>query len=65
MSDKWEDYESGPFCRHWTDPSMCEVCMAGCAVCGHSGFDHAFGDPALCSVCECLGFEEKEQIDGE
>ena len=29
---EWEDYESGPFCRHWGDPESCDEV---CATCGH------------------------------
>ncbi len=43
--DDWEDYETGPFCRHWLHPSDCD---AHCPKCGASpaepcdrGVDHA------------------------
>ncbi len=46
MSDErddeyWENYESGPFCRHWSDPIDCEEV---CATCGHGCTDHAYED---------------------
>lgn len=22
----WANYESGPFCRHWSDPGSCDEC---------------------------------------
>lgn len=25
-------YDSGPFCRHWSDPADCDIL---CATCGH------------------------------
>ena len=42
--DAWDDYESGPYCVHWDDPSDCEE---KCAICGgecrfHRGRDHEF-----------------------
>ena len=56
MSDDWDDYETGPFCRHWDHPSDCtEPCM-----CGHHCRWHAGGD---CNVddCQCLEFEEAKR----
>lgn len=58
MTDEWEDYESGPFCRHWSDPADCEeVC-----VCGHGCIEHAWDGDTLCDVqdCDCLEWREKE-----
>jgi hypothetical protein len=31
VTDDWQ-VESGPYCRHWSDPSDCDV---SCATCGH------------------------------
>ena len=46
-----EDYDTGPFCRHWRDPGDCED---KCAACGHRCADHRFGDgETSCYVCEC------------
>ena len=28
----WEDYESGPFCRHWHETWDCTECCARCEV---------------------------------
>jgi hypothetical protein len=25
----WEDYESGPFCEHWSTPGSCSECALG------------------------------------
>lgn len=46
------DYpESGPFCRHWADPSDCEE---RCFRCGHScGAHHPDDD---CDHCDCAGW---------
>lgn len=33
----WDDFESGPFCRHWHDPIDCVVC---CFACGLTCRDH-------------------------
>jgi len=28
MDDEYEEFDSGPFCIHWVDPSECdEVCL--------------------------------------
>lgn len=60
QTDSWEDYESGPFCRHWSDPSDCVI---ACENCGHRCPEHAYdsGDRA-CQVddCECIAWEEPE-----
>lgn len=52
----WEDYSSGPFCRHWGDPSDCEET---CAECGHRCGIH-YGDDGEChdSGCKCLKWVE-------
>ncbi len=36
-TEDWADYESGPFCRHYGDPSDCSE---KCAVCGHECHEH-------------------------
>lgn len=28
--DEWADYESGPYCQHWQDPSDCDYVCANC-----------------------------------
>lgn len=56
----WENYESGPYCRHWADPSDCEICLSGCANCGHSGLEHDFEDNGKCNECsDCPGWKDK------
>jgi hypothetical protein len=49
MSDEG-DYESGPFCRHWGDPSDCEE---KCATCGHRCPEHEFVAPGPCMEDNC------------
>ncbi len=54
MTD-WENYESGPFCPHWTTPSECsEVCK-----CGHLCSQHCFFD-GDCEIedCPCTKFTD-------
>lgn len=60
------DYESGPFCRHWADPSDCEV---KCATCGHGCTMHGYGyeqpgcdgvDHFDTEVCHCPEWNEPE-----
>lgn len=49
----WENYETGPFCRHWGDPSDCDELCKGC---GHKCREHSYGnDDAECMEdgCEC------------
>lgn len=59
MTDRdWTDYESGPFCRHWSDPADCDKMCAGC---GHGCTSHYFGDgESACadSACDCAGWVE-------
>lgn len=31
-ADDWSDYNSGPFCRHYSDPYDCDT---PCGSCGH------------------------------
>lgn len=55
--DCYAGYDSGPFCRHWDDPSECgERCLS----CQHRCVDHEFGDSAECDEdgCECRGWAE-------
>lgn len=56
-NDEWEDYESGPFCRHWSDP---EDCDAVCVTCGHGCTRHDFGVPGECfeDGCDCVKWIE-------
>lgn len=51
----WSEYESGPFCRHWSDPWECEnVCK-----CGHTCPEHSSCDNS-CNVegCDCQEWAE-------
>jgi len=36
-ADDWQDYESGPFCRHFGDPTDCDE---KCARCGKTCASH-------------------------
>lgn len=53
----WSLYESGPFCRHWSDPSDCEE---KCATCGHLCREHVYGTDSECmeNGCGCEKFVE-------
>lgn len=65
MSDADDDrdystYDSGPFCRHWIDPSGCDQL---CATCGHRCVMHNLGDgESGCEEdgCECLVWKDDE-----
>lgn len=62
--DRWDNYESGPFCRHWSDPESCEQCNTGCKDCYHSGLVHDWADGS-CSLCKCKEWKDpytKEEI---
>ena len=62
VEDSLEDYQTGPFCRHWYDPADCPICAAGCANCGHSGIVHDFEAPGECFECDdCPGWQDKEE----
>ena len=56
----WENYQTGPFCRHWSDPSDCDEV---CATCGHKCTEHDFEAPGECMVdgCKCKAFADKNE----
>lgn len=47
----WDDYESGPFCRHWSDPGDCDEL---CANCKHK----CHGDECREDGCNCTEWKE-------
>lgn len=55
-----QEWDSGPFCRHFGDPSDCaEVC----ARCGHRCVDHQYGDGesfCLDEDCDCPSWEDED-----
>jgi len=54
--DTWEDYETGPFCRHWLDPYDCdEPCVCGHPCCRHSNYTDG-----SCNECDCEHFTDVE-----
>lgn len=61
MSDDeqdWSDDQSGPFCRHFSDPSDCDI---KCAACGHRCPDHGYGDgdrECMAPDCQCQEWKE-------
>ena len=49
------DVDSGPFCRHWGDPSDCAwLCTCGDRCDAHSAHDDS------CRECDCLKFVDAE-----
>lgn len=56
MTDEKEDldYDSGPYCRHWSDPSECRQL---CGRCRHTCTSHWEG----CDVdgCACTEFDDE------
>lgn len=57
--ESWDGYESGPFCRHYSDPSDCDE---KCAACGHECRRHDQYDPGECleDNCTCNAWKEAE-----
>ena len=54
-----QDWDSGPFCRHWSDCDCEEVC----ANCGHRCTAHSYGDDetdCLEDDCDCQAWVESE-----
>ena len=53
----WENYETGPFCRHYSDP--CD-CKEPCERCGHECRAHGAGvdndEPCSEKGCDCQGW---------
>lgn len=56
MMDWWDDYESGPFCRHYDNPIDCDIV---CATCGHGCVEHEVYVDTRCYECDC-----EEWVDG-
>ena len=52
MSDTdWTDYESGPFCRHWSSPSDCDEL---CGECQHRCTAHEMTEgESGCNETDC------------
>lgn len=53
----WQDYETGPFCRHWGSLGDCDDT---CARCGHTCNLHLDGEPCDEPGCECPEWVEGE-----
>lgn len=58
MSGDWEDYDSGPFCRHWASLLDADGCGRTCTRCGHKCERH-YGDALECEEdgCGCEDFQ--------
>jgi hypothetical protein len=54
-----ETYDTGPFCRHWSDPVDCDI---ECGVCGHRCYKHDIEED-VCFVpdCTCPAWEEDDE----
>lgn len=57
--DTDREIDSGPFCRHWGDPSDCEELCA----CGHTCAQHGRGERSDCyeDGCDCAAFVEADE----
>mgnify|MGYP001568647700 FL=1 len=57
------EWETGPFCQHFSDPSDCEELCLGCS---HGCPDHErsaeSGKPRVCTLpgCPCQGWVERD-----
>jgi hypothetical protein len=54
----WSDYESGPFCRHYSDPWDCDT---PCGTCGHRCCKHS--DECEEEGCGCEEWTEIEAVE--
>lgn len=58
MDDEWDDYESGPFCKHWDNVGACdELCKCGHRCGAHDHWDGGCYEDG----CECKAFEDAEK----
>ena len=57
--DDWDDYESGPFCRHWAEPGDCDIV---CATCSHGCWRHYGDSVGKCDEdgCACKEWAEPQ-----
>ncbi len=56
MDEEERDWDTGPFCRHWSDPSDCDIECANCSdPCPKHGAED--GDYS-CSECDCKEWVE-------
>lgn len=60
--EEFTEFETGPFCRHFGDPSDCREKCAN-PDCGHECTSHGFGDGASseCSYCDCKEWQYAEE----
>lgn len=63
MTDQEQEYDSGPYCKHWSDPYDCDDCRKMCIQCFHMNREHGVlvspnTDNQPCEVyrCVCLAF---------
>jgi len=59
VEDDGDFFDTGPFCRHFHDPTDCpEVCEA----CGHKCSEHDYIDMSPCLVdgCTCRAWKENK-----
>ncbi len=60
MNDNGDEFDSGPFCRHWGDPADCDH---ECANCRHPCCHHYQTDDGECHIdgCACAKFADAEE----
>lgn len=59
IEDSWADYDSGPFCRHWSSLLDEEGCLRRCTRCGHGCLRHLEDESGRCEEpgCDCEDFQ--------
>ena len=57
--EEYVEYESGPYCRHWSEVGDCVLL---CATCGHRCWEHEVGSGAACMEdgCACEEWKDPE-----
>ena len=55
--DDWLDYESGPYCRHWSELGFCE----SMCTCGHWCGKH-YDDACDVELCPCEKFIDEDEL---
>ncbi len=59
----WEEYESGPYCKHWMESWECEEI---CKTCGHQcGRHDAFDSECYEDDCGCKEFIDSDNKESD
>ncbi len=62
MCDDDVEYNSGPFCQHWSDPSDCDdLCVCGHKCCQHYGNEECTVEEGFPAQCPCQEFRDASE----